>query len=169
MRLSSLWACLAPAADARVLLLGDMTVRLHLRLLFCRAVWAADLPRSGWLAVAWGGLGWLGVAWGGGYDYYDPGLLGCRGGAHGEWLRVAACLSPCLALQCFPVGVQTVDDLCQLSQEEFSARWCLGMHVRQVTSSQSVGGQQKTGPGSNHLPTCPSCRVGVSHSLAGRQ
>jgi hypothetical protein len=94
VRLSSLWACLAPAADARVLLLGDTTVRLHLRLLFCRAVWAATCrAQDGWQ--------WLGVAWGGGYDYYDPGLLGVQGGAHGEWLRVAACLSPCLALQCF--------------------------------------------------------------------
>ena len=124
--LRGLWARISegpePPLDVRVLVVGDHTVWrpaggrrfeelwLHLRLLFCRAVWVLHSRRAvhgqpfSAAAVASLTASWVGLA------------------VRRDWLRVCVTLGGVAALPSWCVVSQRY----ALSQDEFCDRWCLG-------------------------------------------
>ena len=119
--------------DAQVLLAGDHTVWdpgggdagralwTHLRLLFCRAVWHLRCHRvaTGKVFTAAAVVG-LTAAWVGRAIRLD-------------WLRVVADLTPSGTHSPFLVH-HSLTNASDLSQADFSRRWCLGDVLAQVSS-----------------------------------
>jgi hypothetical protein len=139
--LRALWARLAPEdgpvpLDARVLLLGDVSVWsprggegpaglwLHLRLLFCRAVWvtAVRARAGGGLAEGWRQVVAMTVAW-------------VSRAIRQDWLRVGAALPGAAVLPSWCV----IDKRFQLTQGQFEDRWCLNGVLASVDCAAAGG------------------------------
>jgi hypothetical protein len=137
--LCNLWGRIAPAdapvpRDVRVLLLGDAAVWspaggeahrslwLHLRLLWCRAVWARTCAASPGEGLSWRAVVGVLRAW-------------VSRAIRLDWLRVCTSLPGAADLPSWCV----LSDRCHLTQERFQDRWCIGAVLAHVDSVAAGG------------------------------
>jgi hypothetical protein len=103
---------------------------LHLRLLWCRSVWAHVCAASPGTALSWRAVVAVLRAW-------------VSRAIRLDWLRVSASLPGAAELPSWCV----LSDRCRLTQEQFQDRWCLGAVLAHV----GAGAESAGGPAALHV------------------